>query len=255
MQAGLLRFGTDFGNGALDRHFFPRDDQHAHYTATKRRVLAQHPGRIQSRSGAEADDRALDAARLFIVQTALREGHPDWSSLALPELGAELAEDFAVLTREDRAVLVHVCFPSGWRPEAVAGQGFVGIHRHVPAFRAVAERAGSLVEAMLTRGPYVRFVWTITADDELDHHPEEGGRAPWTPETPRGYLRVERQLTVPLAEGAASLFLIRTYLYGFEELTALHRATLASALRQMPAEIAQYKQLTAAIPRALSLLE
>jgi dimethylamine monooxygenase subunit A len=254
MQPGLFRFGTDFGNGELDRHFFPRDEQHSHYAAEKRRVLAANPGRVQVAAVTEADHAALEAARQFIVQTAQREGHPDWSALTLPELGAELAEDLAVLTREDRTVLVHVCFPSGWRPDAVVGQSFIGIHRHVPAFRAVADKVGSLVEAMLSRGPYVRFVWTITADAALDHHPDEGHRAPWTDDTPRGFLRVERQTTVPLANGAASLFLIRTYLYEFTELTSAERATLAGALTRMPEEIARYKQLERAIPRALALL-
>jgi dimethylamine monooxygenase subunit A len=254
MQPGLLRFGTDFGNGASDAQFFPRDPQHARYTTAKRRVLAAHPDRFRLAAVSETDHAAVEAARQFIVETAQREGHPDWSALGLFELGAELAEDFAVLTREDRTVLVHVCFPSGWRPDAVSGQSFVGIHRHVPAFRAVAEKSASLLQAMLSRGPYVRFVWTITADDELDHHPEEGLRAAWTEQTLRGFLRVERQTTVPLAGGAASLFLIRTYLYEFSELTDAQRETLAAALAQMPQEIAEYKQLTRAIPRALALL-
>lgn len=255
MQAGLFRFGTDFGNFELDSQFLPRDEQHARYTAEKRRVLAAHPGRMSVAAVTESDHTALEAARQFLIQTAQREGHPDWSGLSLLELGAELAEDFAVLTREDRTVLVHVCFPSGWRPEAVLGRSFVGIHRHVPAFGAVLGKASALVDAMLSRGPYVRFVWTISADDQLDHHPEEGQRAAWSDDTPRGFLRVERQTTVPLSAGAASLFLIRTYLYEFRELTPAQRATLATALSQMPPEIAAYKQLTRAIPRALSLLK
>lgn len=253
MQPGLFRFGTDFGNGERDRQFLPKDEQHARYVAEKRRVLDEHPARAQSAAQSAEDLAALEAARSFLVQAARREGHPDWSALSLLQLGAELAEDFAVVTREDRAVLVHVCFPSGWRPEGVLGQSFVGIHRHVPAFGAVAEKATSLLEAMVSRGPYVRFVWTVTADDELDHHPEEGRRAPWTAQTARGFLRVERQTTVPLG-GAASLFLIRTYLYEFAELTLERRMILAAALEQMPAAIAAYKGLTHAIPRAVSLL-
>lgn len=254
MQPGLFRFGTDFGNGALDQRFFPLDDEHEHYTAEKRRVLLAYPRTVRRAPVSDEDEAALEAARRFMVDTALREGHPDWSSRSLVELGQELAEDFAVLTRADRAVLVHVCFPSGWRPEAVVGESFVGIHRHVPAFEAVTAKAPSLVEAMLSRGPYVRFVWTISADRELDHHPDHGRRERWSDETERGCLRVERQLTVPLAGGAASLFLIRTYLYDFAELTGEQRATLSAALTQMPPELAAYKQLTRAIPRALLLL-
>ena len=50
---------------------------------------------------------------------------------------------------------------------------------------------------MIERGPYVRFVWTLSADDCLDHHPEEGNRLPWDSHQGRGWLRVERQVTVP----------------------------------------------------------
>ncbi len=254
MQPGLFRFGTDFGNGELDHQFFPRDATLARAVAEKRRVLAAYPERSATAAESEEEHAALESARRFIVQAAQKEGYADWSARSLTELAPELAEDFAVLTRADRAVFVHVCFPSGWRPSAVLGQSFAAIHQHVPAFRAVADKSKALLEAMLTRGPYVRFVWTITADAHLDHHPEQGRRAPWTEETPRGFLRVERQTTVPLADGAASLFLIRTYLYGFDALSTVQRATLRDALRAMPGEIAAYKQLMRAIPRALELL-
>jgi dimethylamine monooxygenase subunit A len=254
MQPGLFRFGTDFGNGALDQQLLPRDAEHERYLAEKRRVLGRYPESCSIAPVGDAEQAALEAARQVIVQAARREGHPDLSARSLFELGLELAEDFAVLTRADRAALVHVCFPSGWRPTDVVGRSFVEIHRHVPAFRGVAEKAPSLVDAMLTKGPYVRFVWTLSADDELDHHPDHGRRAAWTPATERAFLRVERQTTVPVAGGAASLFLIRTYLYELSELSAEQRATLSTALGLMPPEVAAYKQLTGAIPRALELL-
>ena len=107
---------------------------------------------------------------------------------------------------------------------------------------------------MVERGPYVRFVWTISADDELDHHPDQGRRSAWSARTPRGFLRVERQVTAPVPEQPASVFLIRTYLYGFDELSAEQRATLSLALAQMRPEIVRYKRLEAALPRALELL-
>jgi hypothetical protein len=118
----------------------------------------------------------------------------------------------------------------------------------------VTEKSASLTSAMTERGPYVRFVWTISADLELDHHPEQGRRAVWSDRTPRGFLRVERQTTVPLRDSAASVFLIRTYLYGFDELAPDQCRTLSQALSLMPPEIARYKRLQVAIPRALQLL-
>ena len=258
MRAGLFRFGTDFGNGEADRRFFPRDEASPHYLAEKARVLARHPERSAVSVRSYAEQRCLVAAEAWLQQALEREGQAALARLPLPELGGELVEDLAVLhvdeTGADRAILVHACFPSGWRPEQIVGQSFAKIHARVPAFEAVAHKAESLTFAMVSRGPYVRFVWTISADAELDHHPEHGRRALWSAHTPRGYLRVERPTTVPLPLESGSIFLIRTYLYGFEELGLEQRAVLASALEQLPPAVVRYKQLAAALPRALELL-
>jgi hypothetical protein len=257
MQPGLYRFGTDFGNGAADSRFFLRDEHTPRFLSEKRRVLALAPQRFRIAAGA-GHAPALDAAIRFMRETLVAEHGESFGKLRdFSELGLEIAEDFVVLRQTedgDRAVLVHVCFPSGWRPERLVGQSFLEIHATIPEFDGIRSAAASLVQAMLLRGPYVRFVWTISADDELDHHPELGRRGHWSPPTP-GFLRVERQITAPLPEAHASLFLIRTYLYRFDELTAEERATLAAALRQMPAAIVDYKGLRAALPAALRLLE
>jgi len=260
MQAGLLRFGTDFGNRDADQRFFPRDETSPHYRAEKARILSAHPERDAYSVASELDEACVAAAHAWLSRAHEREGHAPLSGLSRAAVGRELVEDFAVLRLDqrgaDRTVWLNACFPSGWRPEHVIGQSFVGTHARIPAFEAVARKAASLVEAMVTRGPYVRFVWTISADDELDHHPDEGQRLAWSDATPRGFLRVERQtiIPLPLPESAGCVFLIRTYLYGFDELSAEQRAILATALECMPPEILRYKSLTAAVPRALELL-
>jgi hypothetical protein len=258
MQAGLQRFGTDFGNGDADRQFFPRDDRTDHYLAEKARVLGCYPGRSARDVRDEAERSALTAATAWMIRALHAEGHGDFSDHSLEQLAPAICEDFAVLARPasgaDRVLWLHACFPSGWRPEHVVGKSFTQIHAQIPAFDGVARSADQLAQAMVSRGPYVRFVWTISADDELDHHPEHGRRAAWTGRTERGFLRVERQLTVPLPEASASVFLIRTYLYGFDELTIEQREILTGALRQMPPELVRYKRLEQAVPYALTLL-
>lgn len=258
MQPGLLRFGTDFGNGEADQRFLPRDETSPHYRAEKARILSAFPARDAYRITGELDEACVREAQAWLEQAHRQEGHGDLAGLSRAAIGRELVEDFAVLRLDesgaDRTLWLNACFPSGWRPEHVIGQSFAAIHARIPAFEAVARRARSLVEAMVTRGPYVRFVWTVSADDELDHHPEEGRRQAWLPATPRGYLRVERQTLVPLPETSGCVFLIRTYLYGFDELSAEQRATLAAALAVMPPQILLYKGLTSALPRALELL-
>jgi hypothetical protein len=258
MQPGLFRFGTDFGNGVADRQFLPRDATTARYLEQKVRVLALHPERDGFRIQDELDERAVAAGQAWLAQTLRAEGIVTTLLASRAALAPELVEDFAVLRRRadgtDRVLWLQACFPSGWRPEHVLGQSFARIHAPIPAFGAVAHKAASLVEAIVTRGPYVRFVWTISADDALDHHPEQGQRAAWSSKTERGFLRVERQTSVPLPELSTCIFLIRTYLYGFDELGDEQRETLALALERMPPELVRYKQLGSALPRALQLL-
>jgi hypothetical protein len=258
MQAGLVRFGTDFGNGQADQRFFPRDASSPRYLAEKARVLAADPARDATCIASEGDEACVQAAQVWLCETLRHEDQDDPSGLSRSALARQLVEDFAVLRLypdgTDRVLWLHACFPSGWRPEQVIGQGFSRIHQRIPAFDAIAQKTTSLLRAMVTRGPYVRFVWTISADDELDHHPELGQRLAWSSSTPRGFLRVERQTTVPLPAVAGCIFLIRTYLYGFDELTPAQRGILARALTLMPPELASYKGLLAAVPRALELL-
>lgn len=258
MQAGLHRFGTDFGNGEADRRFFPLDGTAPRYLAEKARVLARHPERYACDVRDENDARALEAARAWLVATLSVEGYGDVSGLTLCELGRGLCEDFAVMMVDpsgaDRMLGVHACFPGGWRPEHVVGRSFLQVHAAVPAFGTVAAKSSALTAAMLTRGPYVRFVWTVSADDDLDHHPDQGRQQAWDSSTERGYLRVERQITVPLPEVAASVFLIRTYCYAFDELGDERRRVLRSALQQMPADVLRYKRLESGLPFALARL-
>jgi hypothetical protein len=258
MQPGLFRLGTDFGNGEADARAFPFDPSLERYTSEKARVLSSHPERASSSVATDLEECALRLAEIELRAALVREGHPAAAGEDLSAIARGIAEDLVVvhapIAGEDRALWVHVCFPSGWRPERIVGRSFLGIHARIPAFEGVARAAPSLVEAMVTRGPYVRFVWTISADDALDHHPEHGARAPWTPAISRAFLRVERQATLPVPEARAAVFAIRTYLYDFDELSVVERSVLAQALRLMPPEIQRYKSLEAAIPRALELL-
>jgi len=256
MQPGLFRFGTDFGNGQADQRFFPWDDEADRYLAEKARMLAAHPECNTALVRSQAEEEALSAAAAWFERALEAEGHAAARTHVL-DLGRHLLEDFAILRRDsagDRVLFLHACFPSGWRPEAVLGRSFREIHAEIPRIGDVVANSESLTEAMVTRGPYVRFVWTISADPELDHHPDRGRRVEWSAHTERGFLRVERQVTVPLPSSSASVFLIRTYLYSFEELNRERRHILRRALELMPPEIARYKRLERAVPRALQLL-
>lgn len=263
MTPGLFRLGQDFGNGNADRLAFQRDAQFEHYRAEKERVLSRYPERVQllwspKPQALQKSAYAWMRARLFdehSVEVPPLTGAPeegDFRALAL-----HMQEDFTLLQQtpdgDGIQVLLSVCFPSGWRPETLLGRTFLQTHAPVPDFEEIASKSRQLVRAMVERGPYVRFVWSVTADERLDHHPDHAPRDSWT-DASVGYLRIERQVTIPFPEERGSLFLIRTYLYAFGDLTVEERAVLSDALATLPESILAYKGLSEQIPRVLRLL-
>lgn len=272
MKAGLLRFPYDFGNGEADARLFLVDDDLPRALAEKRKTCARERGFDTCETDEERraeqvvrtfvrDRLAIEAPERLAEADADTEARGPWDSFA-----RALQEDLVVMHRgpsgDGRAIVVHVSFPSGWRPEHVAGTSFRAIHGPVPGFPGRADDAEkirdaasrSMMDAMVKRGPYVRFVWTVCADDVLDHHPDAGLRAPKTRIT---HFRVERQLTWPFPEAEASLFVIRTFVYPVDELGDERRRTLATALVNMPPEIRRYKGLDdaaiAAFARAVGI--
>ena len=255
-QAGLHPFGTDFGNGAADGLYFQVDEQWRHYVREKGRGSPARHGVL----GRTADERRANQRVLDWVRETARREHPDLFAIppqTLRGIAARVQEDLVVVHRRadgrDAAIAVDVSFPSDWRPERIIGTDFRFIHGPVPGFADNDAQARSLVSAMIDRGPYVRFVWTLKADDDLDHHPDAGPHRGWSPDG-EGFLRVERQVTVPFPEVSAALFLIRTYLYGFRSLSAAERSALAKAVQTMPAAAAAYKGLVEPREIILALL-
>jgi hypothetical protein len=251
MVAGLRRLGETFGQGELDQRFFHVDDQRARYLAAKRRVPANRHGLF----GEQPEHQAAREAALHWMRETLAREHPsllaeaDHDREAVDEFDAlarVLQEDFAVLSAGEqdagRTVVLDVRFPSGWRPECLIGASFEALHRPVPGFVETPAAVRSMVRAMIERGPYVRFVWTLCTDDQLDHHPAARQALDFVTAS-RLWLRVERQVTVALAHAEASVFLIRTYLYPTEELSRDQRRIVLRALELMPSEVRAYKGL------------
>jgi hypothetical protein len=220
------------------------DPSHPEILAWMRATLArEHPARFDA-SGPRGPG---------VLEAGGSEPLSDFDALL-----ACVQEDAAVVRRlpdgSDVATLLHVCFPSRWVPEALLGVSFRSIHRPVPGFAETDAFASSMLQAMIERGPFVRFVWTLCADDALDHHPEQGTHTPW-PEAERGWLRVERQVTVGFPRLDAALFLIRTYRYAFESLGAQRRARLARAVDAMPESVSRYKGIAGHEIRIRELLD
>ena len=157
-------------------------------------------------------------------------------------LALYMQEDIALLADIPQSSLVmgHICAPSFWAPEHIKNASFAEIHRPIPGFPKNDQVAAKLASTIAKRGPFVRFVWTVVADQKLDHHPDNDRIA--FKDATEIYLRVERQTTVPL-DRIGALFLIRTYLYAMSDLTDSEIDILQQAIQNMPNEVAHYKGL------------
>jgi hypothetical protein len=175
---------------------------------------------------------------------------------ALDALACQVQEDLAVtLTgpeNEDWLAAIHVCNPSGWAPEEKIGLRFTEVHGPVPGMERLAEAAAALVRTTVEKGPFVRFVWTLTATERLNTHPEppdgvsaEVWRDPrYRPDAdPPFYFRTERQVLWGLPGVGAALFTIRPALTHPAEIRddPDRRDTLIAALQSMGPESLHYK--------------
>lgn len=181
---------------------------------------------------------------------------------ALDALRLAVAEDLVVLLRDrpgdgGRAAYLLVAAASGWDPGARGGASFAALHEPVPHATALRSAAGALTDAMVERGPFVRYVWSLAADDALSHHPRRHPPRPLAASAPATWwYRVERQTTLPLPALGASVFAIRVLHAPLSEVmsTPTRRAALAAAVRSMDEALLAYKGLSAAAPTLLAWL-
>ncbi|MDZ7703490.1 MAG: DUF3445 domain-containing protein [Trueperaceae bacterium] len=196
-----------------------------------------------------------------------------WDALALcvQEDLVIVADDAAVnrdaenqdTDRQDYLEALHVCFPSHWRPEAVLGADFSAVHRPVAHSDRLSKAHPRVVRAMLDKGPFVRFVWSVTPFAQLDLHPDEIAEQKTSlplddPDklAEQLYFRVERQTTLGFADLRRALFTIRVMVAPLAEVmtTPERKTRLAAALASMDDETARYKSLDALRPTLLRWL-
>jgi hypothetical protein len=219
-------------------------------------IVVERSGAVQSMGGVAGESAEVAdalAARLASVPPALRP---------LEAIMSTLQEDLVVMRGggEGRAAYLHVAFPSGWDPAARAGASFLALHDPVPESEALREAARAMVAAMIGKGPFVRYVWSVSEGLSLDRHPASraapaGAGAAAGAASPLGF-RAERQTTVPLAALGMAAFLIRIYVAPLEAVVAepSRREALASALASMSPAVRRYKGVTPALEGAVAAL-
>lgn len=301
---GLRPWGADLGNGESDRLVFQLDSGFAAAIANKAACRRERLSKYCVTDPAWTPE--LEAGVTRFVRERLAHEHPGYFSLSREPAGrqtlacgltgdrlrfdpdgryqgqefvsgwdalaSQVQEDLAVVVRgrgavQDRLVALHLCSPSHWAAEEKIGNDFRAVHAPIPGVEKMNRAAPQIVQAMIEKGPYVRFVWGFATDERLNHHPEApDGMDPdlWRgrsfslerPENPFS-LRVERQVIWGLPELDAFLFVIRvSFLPGHQiRARADWRQKLRDALVSMSPESRIYKGLDGSFDAVVAWLD
>lgn len=256
-RANILRCRREGFELYCGRSRLPEEVEQAAIAFIARRLASEHAGRFRltkSRAGFELQCGLSSETIFFGSDWSLRSADTDQVKPAyrdgLDALMSQTQEDLAIVCRDasaDWLAYCHVCTPSNWSPAARLGENWETIHAPVPGMEESRRVAGKMVEAMVVRGPFERFVWSVQGDARLNRHPSL-----LTPEDRRAFsldarqpfaLRVERQVIWGLPAVEASLFVIRALFVQAAELDEGERRLLAAAIEGMPAESLGYKAL------------
>lgn len=304
---GLKPLGFDFGNGPADSKILQVDTDFPRYRDEKEAARAENLSKYVGFDKLEPEvlraavDKLLELAvkdhpSLFSVETSsdVRIFHSQLSGETLeidragqlvghsglapgaPYLNGydalmhQFQEDGAIVSvrgGHDRLSGLHVCLPSHWDPRTKLGHDFTAVHIPVPGAERMSRAHKGIVDAMVYKGPFVRFVWSFVTDTRLNHHPEpprDVDPVAWKgrtfddsdPSRSPFHLRVERQTILGLPEVAASLFFIRlSFVDGkLVRESPTWRANLVGALKSMSPESRVYKGVAPCFDRLIDWL-
>jgi len=175
---------------------------------------------------------------------------------AFDALCSQVQEDIAILSRKNKLdwlSALHLCAPSHWAAEDKIGKNFISVHAPVPHIEKLNSISPGIIEAMINKGPYVRFVWSFVTDKRLNHHPIapaghdsvkwkgrsfqlDNNEAPF-------HLRIERQVIYSFPPIESSLFGIRVSFISGNEIreNQKKRELLKSSLLSMSEASKVYK--------------
>jgi len=175
----------------------------------------------------------------------------DALALSLPDDLAWMRDDGAA----GRASLLHVAFPSRWAPETRAGASLAELHGPVADGAALRAASAALMRAIVRKGPFRRWVWSVAETPALDLHPKRCTGPVDAPASPsegvvaQGWFRLERQTTVPFPAAGLALFAIRVQVAPLAQVLTERpgrAALLAASIRSMSSKTRTYKGLAGA---------
>ena len=140
--------------------------------------------------------------------------HANWVNppYTLNNIAMQLQEDIAIHRIKDGRdwlAATHICFPSSWRPEKKIGKPLSEIHAPIPGMSL--DNSYKLAEMATQKGPFRRFVWSPIFERKINFHPSLP-KAKFQKENPFVMVKVEKQITWPLPQFNAFIFILRQYL-------------------------------------------
>ncbi len=245
LTPGLRPFGFDFGNGDFDQKLFQIDSEFETFRKNKICCLAERKDKYVQRFSLSLK---VESEISEFIRSRLKEEHKiEVTDSSLDDLALLVPEDFAVISRDqnsDWVSYLHLCSPSHWSAEGKIGKSFFAVHAPVPGIEKILKAQKAMVDAIISKGPFVRFVWSFVTDRELNHHPDSVHPRVWRGESENPFfLRVERQVTWPFPSLNAGLFTIRVSFVDSQVIksNAFYKENLVSALKGMTDESLQYK--------------
>jgi len=176
---------------------------------------------------------------------------PNTSINELDAIMSQIQEDLSIVelnSDADRICYLHLNFPNFWSAEDKIGQSFLGAHENVPAMEKMKKSHHAINQMLCQQGPFERFTWGLSASKELNQHPKHVTSSNRCfrktidqKDLSQIFLRVERQVTVPLPEFNAYLFFIRTYFENLTDASLEELQHLRHSLKTMSDDIARYK--------------
>lgn len=154
---------------------------------------------------------------------------------------------------EDLMECLLVPLPSKWSPQEKVGLSFAGTHAPIPGNERLMNAAPRLVDAIMSKGPYIRYNWSLSSE-ELPQDPAINTAMPETYAALNQitdydrlmqavYLRVERQTLTAFTDLNRYLFAIHTYMYPLADvLTSTDRKQhFLGVLQSMPADLLAHR--------------
>jgi hypothetical protein len=172
---------------------------------------------------------------------------PDLKEKSFEEFCLNVQEDIALWKKENDQewlAALNISNPNHWAPEEKIGKSFMDVHAPVPEIGAISSLALKLFTQSYQRGPTFRLAWGLATDTLLDHHPYRApvGRV-FNPQLPELYIRLERQVLIPVESYSLMIFTIRTYFIDCKCLGLSDRTSIAKVIQKMKHDLLVYKGL------------